>query len=158
MTRMAVRDIARITNGRLIHNGADVVVDGFSTDSRTLQAGELFIPLRGENFDGHAFLSQVVQHGAAACLSEDVVGGLPIPVVQVKDTLRALGDLAAWVRQQFAGKVVGVTGSSGKTTCKEMLASILMQTGPGHKSAGNFNNLIGVPLTLFDLGKDANGP
>ncbi len=156
MTRMAVRDIAQITNGRMIHNGADVVVDGFSTDSRTLQAGELFIPLRGENYDGHAFLSQAMQHGAAACLSEEVVGGLPIPVVQVKDTLRALGDLAAWVRRQYTGKVVGITGSSGKTTCKEMLASILAQTGPGHKSAGNFNNLIGVPLTLFDLGLEHN--
>ena len=69
MTRMAVREIVRITGGQLIHNGAEVVVEGFSTDSRTLQPGELFIPLRGENFDGHAFLSQVVQHGAAASLS-----------------------------------------------------------------------------------------
>jgi len=148
---MDVRTIAAITGGQILHNGADLVVKGYSTDSRTLQPGELFIPLRGERYDGHDYLAQAVRNGAAACLSEEVVAGLTIPVVQVRDTLKALGDLAAAVRQRFAGPVIGVTGTSGKTTTKEMLAAILARTGPGLKSAGNFNNLIGVPLTLFGL-------
>jgi len=149
MISFDVRTVAGITGGQILHNGADVGIQGFSTDSRTLQAGDLFIPLRGERFDGHDYLAQAVRHGAAASLSEEVVVGLNIPVVQVRDTLQALGDLAAAVRQRFAGPVVGITGTSGKTTTKEMLAAILARTAPGLKSAGNFNNLVGVPLTLF---------
>lgn len=151
MISFDVRTVAAVTGGQIIHNGADVTVQGISTDSRTLQPGDLFVPLRGERFDGHDYLTQAVRHGAAACLSEDVVSGLSIPVVQVRDTLQALGDLAAAVRQDFAGPVIGITGTSGKTTTKEMLASILTSNGSGLKSAGNFNNLIGVPLTLFGL-------
>ena len=151
MISFDVRTVAAVTGGQILHNGADVVIQGVSTDSRTLQAGELFIPLRGERFDGHDYLAQAVRHGAAASLSEEVVVGLNIPVIQVRDTLRALGDLAHAVRQRFQGPVVGITGTSGKTTTKEMLAAILARTGPGLKSAGNFNNLIGVPLTLFNI-------
>ena len=151
MMQLDVRSVAAITGGQILHNGADVAVQGISSDSRTLQPGDLFVPLRGERFDGHDYLTQAVRNGAAACLSEEVVAGLTIPVVQVRDTLQALGDLAHAVRQRFAGPVVGITGTSGKTTTKEMLAAILARTGPGLKSAGNFNNLIGVPQTLFGL-------
>lgn len=151
MIRMDVRTVAEITGGHLMQNGASVELRGISTDSRTLQSGDLFIPLRGENFDGHDYLNQAIKRGAAACLSEEMVGGLLVPVIKVNDTLKALGDLAAAMRRQFSGPVVGITGTSGKTTCKEMLASILAALGPGLKSAGNFNNLIGVPLTLFNL-------
>jgi len=154
MISFDVRTVAAVTGGQILHNGADVALSGFSTDSRTLQGGDLFIPLRGEHFDGHDYLTQAVRHGAAACLSEDVVAGLTIPVIQVRDTLQALGDLAHAVRQRFGGPVVGITGTSGKTTTKEMLAAILARTGPGLKSAGNFNNLVGVPLTLFGLCPD----
>ena len=154
MINFDVRTVAAVTGGQILHNGADVAISGFSTDSRTLQAGDLFIPLRGERFDGHDYLNQAVRHGAAACLSEDVVAGLTIPVIQVRDTLQALGDLAQAVRQRFGGPVVGITGTSGKTTTKEMLAAILTRTGSGLKSAGNFNNLVGVPLTLFGLCPD----
>ena len=151
MISFDVRTVAAVTGGQILHNGADVSLHGFSTDSRTLQPGDLFIPLRGERFDGHDYLAQAVRHGAAASLSEEVVVGLNIPVVQVRDTLQALGDLAHAVRQRFSGPVVGITGTTGKTTTKEMLAAILARRGPGLKSAGNFNNLIGVPLTLFGL-------
>jgi len=151
MIRMDVRTIAEITGGHLMQNGASVELQGFSTDSRMLQPGELFIPLRGDNYDGHDYMNQAIQNGAAACLSEEMIGGLLVPVIKVNDTLKALGDLAAAMRRQFAGPVVGITGTSGKTTCKEMLAAILESKGPGLKSAGNFNNLIGVPLTLFGL-------
>jgi UDP-N-acetylmuramoyl-tripeptide--D-alanyl-D-alanine ligase len=151
MMPIDVRTVAAVTGGQIIHNGADMMVQGFSTDSRTLQAGDLFIALRGERYDGHDYIAQAVRHGAAACLSEEVIAGLSIPVVQVRNTLTALGDLAHSVRCRFNGSVVGITGTSGKTTTKEMLAAILARTGPGLKSAGNFNNLIGVPLTLFGL-------
>lgn len=144
-----LREIARITGGTLNPADAKATVVGVSTDSRTTKPGELFIPLRGPNFDGHDFLTLAVRSGAGACLSEDVVNGLPVPVVVVDDTLKALGDLAAEVRNKFYGAVVGITGSSGKTTTKEMLAGILALTGPGLLTQGNFNNLIGLPLTLF---------
>jgi len=151
MIRMDMRAVAEITGGHLMENGASVEFQGISTDSRTVQPGDLFVPLRGDNYDGHDYLTQAIQRGAAACLSEEMIGGLLVPVVKVADTLKALGDLAAGLRRKFAGPVVGITGTSGKTTCKEMLAAILEHNGPGLKSAGNFNNLIGVPLTLFEL-------
>ena len=147
--KMDIQQIAEITGGRISPEGAKRSVAGFSTDTRTLKSGDLFIPLRGENFDGHDFLLQAVRQGAAACLTEDVVAGLPVPVVRVADTLKALGDLAGAVRRGFEGPVAAVTGSSGKTTTKEMLAGILALTGPGLKTEGNFNNLIGLPHTIF---------
>jgi UDP-N-acetylmuramoyl-tripeptide--D-alanyl-D-alanine ligase len=146
-----LQKIALVTGGRLTPASARASVTGISTDSRSVRPGELFVPLRGEKFDGHDFLAQAVRRGAAACLSEEVIAGFPVPVVQVADTLRALSALAAACRGEFNGPVVAVTGSSGKTTTKEMLASILSETAPGLKTEGNFNNLVGLPLTLFGL-------
>lgn len=143
--------IARITASTLPENGRGVQITGISTDSRNINPGELFVPLRGDRFDGHDYLIQAVRNGASACLSEEVVAGMEVPVLLVKDSLRALGDIANAVRLQLRGPLIGVTGSAGKTTTKEMLAAILSRTGPGLKTAGNFNNLIGLPLTLFGL-------
>jgi UDP-N-acetylmuramoyl-tripeptide--D-alanyl-D-alanine ligase len=144
-------DIERIVKGRLLGAPYAPLITGVSTDSRTLQSGDLFVPLRGPNYDGHNYLRQAVESGASACLSEEVVGGLPVPVIQVEDTLEALGALAASIRAGFKGPVAAVTGTSGKTSTKEMLASILSQCCPGLKTLGNFNNLIGLPLTLAGL-------
>ncbi len=143
--------VARITAGEFSGKKRNCELTGISTDSRNLSPGELFVPLRGERFDGHDYLSQAVKNGAAACLSEEVVEGLTVPVVRVANTLHALGDLAAAYRLQLQGPLVAVTGSAGKTTTKEMLAAILEKVGPGLKTNGNFNNLIGLPLTLFRL-------
>ncbi|MBN2792763.1 MAG: UDP-N-acetylmuramoyl-tripeptide--D-alanyl-D-alanine ligase [Desulfuromonadales bacterium] len=143
--------IARITGGEYSGQKINRSLTGISTDSRNLTPGNLFIPLRGERFDGHDYFGQAVRNGAAACLSEEVVEGLAVPVVRVADTLRALGDIAAAYRLQLKGPLVAVTGSAGKTTTKEMLANILERVGPGLKTAGNFNNLIGLPLTLLKL-------
>ena len=145
--------IARITAGEYCGKKVNCSLSGVSTDSRNMLPGALFIPLRGERFDGHDYLSQAVKNGAAACLSEEVVEGLSVPVIRVKNTLRALGDLAAATRLQLNGPLVAITGSAGKTTTKEMLAQILERIGPGLKTAGNFNNLIGLPLTLLRLEK-----
>jgi len=149
--KLKLSDIVSMTSGRLTPASASGSITGVSTDSRTIRPGELFVPLRGPNFDGHDFLIRALRNGAAACLSEEVIAGFQIPVIQVEDTLRALGDIAKGLRRNFSGPVTAITGSSGKTTTKEMLGHILSLTGPGIKSQGNFNNLIGLPLTLFGL-------
>ena len=147
-------EIALATNGEL--RGPDVSVCGITTDSRRVQAGELFVALRGERFDGHQFVPAVVAAGAAAVLVDREwaaawEGDLGCSCIVVNDTLHALGDLAAAWRRRFVLPVVGVTGSNGKTTVKEMLAAILALTGPGLKTEGNLNNLIGLPQMLFRL-------
>jgi UDP-N-acetylmuramoyl-tripeptide--D-alanyl-D-alanine ligase len=150
-----IEEIARATGGTIVGSGAATVA-GVSTDSRTVQADELFVPLKGSNFDGHAYINAAVAKGVRACIAD--AGWLEsntapdgITCIAVADTLRALGDLAAFHRGRFAIPVIGVTGSNGKTTTKEMLAAILEQGGPGLKTSGNLNNLIGLPQMLLRL-------
>jgi len=150
-----INDIAEATGGRII--GSDEgEVSGVSTDSRSVSAGELFVPLSGSSFDGHDYLASVANHGVRTALAAESWlrdHSLPgsLTCIAVDDTLRALGDLAAAYRQRYEVSLVGITGSNGKTTCKEMLATILEQIGPGLKTAGNLNNLIGLPQMLFRL-------
>lgn len=132
--------------------GDDVVLDGVSIDTRTLSGGELFIALRGPNFDGHDFVAQAMEKGAAAVMVEHIMD-LAIPQLIVSDTRLAMGQLARVWREKFAIPVFAVTGSNGKTTVKEMLAAILSGLGEVHATRGNLNNDIGVPLTLFKLGE-----
>jgi len=140
-----------------VHNatpGAAVGVHGITTDSRAVVPGNLFVALRGERFDAHDFLDAVAAQGAAAVVVERVPPGLTIPAIVVADTRVALGQIAHCWREQFAIAVLAVTGSNGKTTVKEMLASILCAAfGTEHSLAtrGNLNNEIGVPLTLLRL-------
>lgn len=122
-----------------------------STDSRTLQAGDLFVALQGPRFDGHDFLARAEQAGAAAAIVSRFVDDVAIPQLRVADTLMALGRLASWWRQQHGLPIAAVTGSNGKTTVKELLASILRQHHPVLVTRGNLNNDIGVPLTLLGL-------
>jgi UDP-N-acetylmuramoyl-tripeptide--D-alanyl-D-alanine ligase len=134
---------------------ADAVFDGVSTDSRNLAPGNLFVALRGEHFDGHAFVNdELATRGVAAVVAEYVPPGFTLPTLVVPDTRTALGDMARGWRRGFALPLIGVTGSNGKTTVKEMIAAILSVTcGPERMLAtrGNLNNDIGVPLTLFRL-------
>ncbi len=130
--------------------GSEAELRGVSTDTRALQPGALFVALRGPNFDGHAFVDAARQAGAAAAMVEHFVPG-GLPQLRVPDTGRALGALAAHWRGRFQIPVVGVTGSNGKTTVKEMLAAILARRGAVLATRGNLNNDIGVPLTLFGL-------
>jgi UDP-N-acetylmuramoyl-tripeptide--D-alanyl-D-alanine ligase len=150
-----INDIAIATGGR-ITGLATGEVSAVSTDSRSVAPGQLFVPLRGERFDGHAFIAGVAEKGITTILAEEQWlkhNTLPdnVTCVAVKNSLRALGDLAAEWRRRFDIPVIGVTGSNGKTTVKEMLATILEQTGPGLKTSGNLNNLIGLPQMLFQL-------
>lgn len=131
------------------------VVTGVSTDSRTIRKGELFVALRGERHDGHDHLAEVFGKGASAALVDRPVTTRIRHCVRVKDTLRALGDLAHDWRMRFPVPVVAVTGSNGKTTTKDMIARVLARRFRVLKTEGNFNNLIGLPLTLFRLGARA---
>jgi UDP-N-acetylmuramoyl-tripeptide--D-alanyl-D-alanine ligase len=141
-------EVAAVTAGRLA--GADVAFAGESIDSRTLKPGELFFALRGPHFDGHAFVATAAGRGAAAAIVEKVVEAR-IPQVMVKDAVAALAALARDWRGRSGATVIGVGGSNGKTTTKELLASILAGAGPTLATRGNLNNHLGVPLTLLRL-------
>jgi UDP-N-acetylmuramoyl-tripeptide--D-alanyl-D-alanine ligase len=153
-----VSEIVAATGGRLIGKPLGAV-GGVSTDSRRVAADELFVPLRGERFDGHRFVQEVSRKGVKVALVEEQwLAGADEPdiatLIAVPDSLRALGDLAAAWRRRFAIPVIGITGSNGKTTTKEMLSLILVQQGTGLKTAGNLNNLVGLPQMVFNLNKE----
>lgn len=150
-----INDIALATGGRIV-GLATGEVSAVSTDSRSVAPGQLFVPLRGERFDGHTYINEVAAKGVTTILAEEQwLKDHTIPdsltCIAVKNSLRALGDLAAVWRRRFDIPIIGVTGSNGKTTVKEMLGAILELTGPGLKTTGNLNNLIGLPQMLFQL-------
>ncbi len=149
MIVFSLADSVPALNARLV--GDSVTVHGCSTDTRSLQEGSLFIALRGEHFDGHDFLTEAAQKGAAALLVDRQCDS-PLPQLVVEDTLVALAALARWWRERLPLRhVVAVTGSNGKTTVKEMIGAILSTQGTTLATQGNLNNDIGVPLTLFQL-------
>ncbi len=131
-------------------SGADVKFKNVSIDTRTINKGALFVAISGPNFDGHDYLDVALKAGAVATLVSKPCDS-ELPQLQVTDTRVALGKLGGWVRDQFSGPVVAVTGSSGKTTVKSLLTSIFEQQGPVHATRGNLNNDFGVPLTLCEL-------
>ena len=123
-----------------------------STDSRKLAAGDLFVALRGDNHDGHQFLPDIAQRGACGAVVEKRNEQLQLPQLVVDNTTQALGQLGAMNRELFAGPVIGITGSAGKTTVKEMTAAILRQQGDVLVTRGNLNNHLGVPMMLLEIG------
>jgi UDP-N-acetylmuramoyl-tripeptide--D-alanyl-D-alanine ligase len=150
-----VAKILEASEGQLLQGNSAEPVAHISTDSRRIQAGDAFIPLIGERFDGHDFLDAVVSSGASAVLVQrdraSWVAPPHVAVVQVDDTLRALGHLARYWRHRHPIPVIGITGSNGKTSTKEMLTKILQQNLNVLRSPGNLNNLVGAPLTLLQL-------
>ena len=153
MKEFTAGEIARALSGELIQGDPETVFAGVSTDTRQMKAGDLFIALVGERFDAHDFTDAAIASGAAGLVVNRRVnnGGWQGPVVLVKDTLALLQGLARYNRQHYRGLVVGVTGSNGKTTTKDMIATVLEQKYTTLKTAGNFNNEIGLPLTLLKL-------
>ena len=150
MTTLATAAIALHADMR----GTDVEFDRVATDTRTIQPGDLFVALKGENFDGHHFAQQALDNGAVAVMIAADSGCSAQPALLVDDTRLALGQLAAWWRTQMPARLVAITGSNGKTTVKEMLASILRAASSSAavlSTQGNFNNDIGMPLTLLRL-------
>ena len=152
MTPCTAREICAAVGGTLLQDSG-APVTGVTTDSRAVQPGQLFIPLVGERFDGHAYIAKALDGGAAGCLTarepETLLPGKLY--IRVADTRLALKALASWYRNKFDLPVVQVTGSAGKTTTKEMIASVLSQRYNTLRTEGNFNNDIGAPLTLLRL-------
>lgn len=154
---LSAGEILKATGGAPLQGGCGWSCRGVSTDTRTLTAGNLFIALAGENFDGHDCLAKAALQGASGLLiRSDAAGKLSaapedLPAIGVPDTLQALGDIARDWRRRFPIPVVAITGSSGKTTTKEMVAAIAARTRNFLRTEGNLNNRIGLPLTLLRL-------
>ena len=154
MENFKFSDIIKAVNGSLVGGDPNAIVKGISTDSRTLNISDLFVAIIGERFDGHDFAIQATKHGAiGVVLSHEVQGldELKSNIVMVKDTTQALGDIARYYKNKFNVKVIGITGSNGKTTTKDMASAVLSRNYNVLKSEGNLNNTIGLPLTLFKL-------
>ena len=153
MIPCTVREICAAVGGTLLQGEGSALITGVTTDSRAVSAGQLFIPLTGERFDGHAYIGSALSSGAAGCLTARTPETL-LPgklYVQVADTRLALKALAAWYRSRFTLPVVQITGSAGKTTTKETVAAVLSRRYDTLKTQANFNNDIGTPLTLLGL-------
>lgn len=146
---MSLSQLTTALSGRQI--GVDATFTGVSIDSRSVSAGQLFVALAGPRFDGHDYLADVKAKGAVAALVEREVADVDLPQLLVADCRLALGQLGALNRAAFDKPVVAITGSSGKTTVKEMLASILRTRGLVHATRGNLNNDLGAPLTLLEI-------
>ncbi len=137
--------------------GLATLATRITTDTRSLQPGELFVALRGENFDGHHFLAMAAEKGAIAAIVDTAYippAAPPLPLLQVPDTLVAYQAIAHWWRHQFQIPVIAITGSVGKTTTKELIAAVLGTQGNVLKTQANYNNEIGVPKTLLELGPE----
>ncbi len=153
MKYMSLREIAAACNGKYIGDAAKLSteVTGVAIDSRKIENGFLFIPIKGARADGHDFIAQVMESGALCTLSEKELENADYPYILVKSCEIAMKEIARHYRTALGIKVVGITGSVGKTSTKEMIASILSQKFNVLKTAGNFNNEIGLPLTIFNI-------
>ena len=151
MNQMTLKEAAIACNGRIAEEYQNIAFFGASADSRTIGEGQLFVALEGAR-DGHDFAPMAMERGAAAVLGKHEIDGLPVLICA--DPLKALGDIAGAWRQRLQTKVVGITGSVGKTTTKEMTAAVLAAQYSVHKTAANFNNHIGLPMTVLSIPKD----
>ncbi|MBR2928131.1 MAG: UDP-N-acetylmuramoyl-tripeptide--D-alanyl-D-alanine ligase [Oscillospiraceae bacterium] len=151
--KMTVKEILAAVHGTLLQGDEDTVVTKISTDSRKMEAGSLFLPWRGERFDGHDFIASAMENGAAGCMTAVVPATLCAGkfYIKVEDTRVALKELAAAYRSRFDIPFVQITGSTGKTTAKEMIAIVLSQKYNTLKTIGNFNGDLGTPMILMDL-------
>lgn len=161
MESFYVKDLVKAINGRFLLGDPKMLVRSISIDSRTVRKGQFYFAIKGKNFDGHDFIKEAVERevGGIIYSRDDTDFAKPFPcfpsIIKVEDTLKALGDLAKAYRARFEQtKIVGITGSNGKTTTKEMLYSILNQKAKTICNKGNFNNRIGLPLSVLNLTSD----
>lgn len=152
---MLVSEIVKATGGTLISGNLDADIKGFSQDTRKIKPGDMYIPLVGEVFDGHDFINQAFNQGASSIITmkDDVYPSDKI-VIKVKDTLKALQDMAHYLRTHRDVKVVAITGSVGKTSTKDMVASVISTKYKTLKTQGNYNNHIGLPLTILNYNEE----
>jgi UDP-N-acetylmuramoyl-tripeptide--D-alanyl-D-alanine ligase len=153
---LEVNELLRATKGRLLSGKRESGVKGISIDSRTIRRGDAFIAIKGDNFDGHDFIKEAIRKGARAVVVRSqgqavIKSPAKIAFIEVKDTVKALGDIARFQRKRFALPVIAVTGSNGKTTSKDMIAWVLSGKFKVLKNAGTKNNHIGLPQTLLEL-------
>lgn len=154
MMEIKVADVLKAVGGKLLSGGADQIFHGVSIDSRKIKQGDLFVALPGEKTDGHLFVDAAFNLGASGALISKINNYTGDSLlIQVTDTLKALQDLARFHRLKHQVQVIGVTGSNGKTTTKDMIAAVLQEKFSILKTAGNFNNEVGLPLTLLELDK-----
>ncbi len=158
MNNIKVSDILKATDGKLIQGNSELLINGISTDTRSIKHGEIFFALKGENYDGHNFVEQAIHNGAAgAVISSGKKAAYSLhngfkkcALLEVVDTLRALGDLAKFYRDSLPTNFIAVTGSNGKTTTKDMAYHVLGKFKSVSRSRKSFNNFVGVPLTIFE--------
>lgn len=159
MIKQAIETIAKACGGKIVQYGTGKDISGVSTDSRTTKVDDLFIPLVGDNFDGHSYIKNAIEKGAIGVLIEknkfklDENTNDKVFFIEVDDTLEALQNLSKYYRNLFSIPVIGVTGSTGKTTTKDMVSNVLSFRFNTLKNIGNLNNQIGLPLTIFNLDK-----
>lgn len=152
---MFLKNIVNAVNGKLLNTlDENIEIKNISTDSRNIGENTLFVPIVGERVDGHNFIKSAFEKGAVCAFTEKEENITEVPLIKVKNTVKALGDLAKYYRKSLDVKVVGVTGSVGKTTTKDMVASVLSQKYNVLKTEGNYNNEIGMPLTVFNMDKN----
>lgn len=155
METISFEEVAKAVNGQLIGTDKNTRIRGVSTDSRNIQNGDLFFAIQGEHFNGHQFIVQAIDAGAAGVVISREhaldLKGRSSSLIQVANTVTALGDLAKYYRQKLDTQIIGITGSNGKTTTKEMTYHLLSYFSPTVKSQKSFNNLIGVPITIFEI-------
>ena len=156
MKTITVYDVARATKGDLLHANPEKeeIKSLVTMDSRLAKKDSLFVAIKGERVDGHDFLNDVFNKGATAAIVDHVPDEITGTLIVVKDTVKALQDLAEWYRSTLNIKVVGITGSVGKTSTKEMIASVLAEKFKVQKTLGNYNNEIGLPLTILAIEED----
>ncbi len=152
MQDFTIDEIIKAVGGTCTCSNAEKIT-GVVIDSREAKDGTLFVPIKGENADGHSFIEKAFENGAAAVLSEADIEAAR-PVIRVKSTVCAIGDLAYAYKQKYNVPTVAITGSVGKTGTKDMVASVMAKLGPCLKTKGNFNNELGLPLTVFNLSKE----
>lgn len=154
MKKISVEDIIKAVNGKInINIDTNICIQNVCTDTRKIQKGDLFIAIEGENFDGHDFINTAFEKGASVCICHKKINSNK-PIIYTEDSKKALGDLASYYLSLFNLKVVALTGSTGKTTTKDMIASCLSLKYNTVKTEGNFNNDIGMPLTIFNVEDD----
>ncbi|HEX3044051.1 MAG TPA: UDP-N-acetylmuramoyl-tripeptide--D-alanyl-D-alanine ligase [Bacillota bacterium] len=152
MAKFKIHQLITATGGVLLQGNPENSVSGITTDSRQIKPGELFLALRGEKFDGHDFIDTAIRNGATAIISAEAINlPEPIAVIQTPDTLDAYGAIARFHRERFPIPVIGITGSNGKTTTKDLTAAVLFQKFTTVRTEANFNNEIGLPATLLNI-------
>ncbi len=159
MESLYVNEVIKATKGQLVKGDQNFRIKSISIDSRSIKKGDLFIAIKGDNFDGHDFIGNAVKSGASGIILSSLHFSIktlsPAFIIKVSNTLKALQNLAKYYRRKFDIPIIGITGSNGKTTVKDMIYGILSQNLKITKTIGNYNNQVGVPLTVFGLSKDS---